>query len=161
MTTGPVTVEFDKRALARFQKRVERYRGQPLANRMAVGTLEAAKLLVSPIKREAPVSQDKDPGGLRNKVRARKDRGRSAVVAGLFNISTLYGASKGDAKVLGANVTSTARHRHLVIRPHRIVTPGGRDTGRRTTGNPFIDRAAEPRADEAMRIVSRAIFGGA
>lgn len=143
MPTGPVTVELDVKALARFRKRVERYQGLPLAQRMQKGTLEAARLLVPPTKAAAPVSHDKDPGGLRQKVKARQSRGANR------------------QKTYGAEVTSTARHHHLVIRGHRIVTPGGRDTGRRSVANPFIDEAAAPRAAEAMRVVSRAIFGEA
>lgn len=148
MPPGPISVEFDTKALARFRKRVERYQGLPLAQRMQKGTLEAARLLVPPTKVAAPVSHDKDPGGLRQKVKARQSRARD-----VFGNLT-------KQKTYGAEVTSTARHHHLVIRGHRIVTPGGRDTGRRSVANPFIDEAAAPRAAEAMRVVSRAIFGG-
>jgi hypothetical protein len=149
MPAPAISVELDVKAIRRMQKRAERFRGLPLGQRMQKGTLEAMRLLVAPVKRETPVSNDKDPGGLRNKVKARQSRARD-----VFGNMT-------KQKTYGAELTSTARHRHLVIRGHRIVTPGGRDTGRRSTANPFIDRAAEPRKEEAMRIVSRAIFGGA
>ena len=148
---GPISIQLDTRALKAFRKRVERYQGMPLTQRMQKGTLEAARLLVPSVRAAAP----KGPtGNLKRRVSARqmRARGGSGTDYGIF----LFG-QKG--KTLSAVVGSTAPHRHLVIRPHRIVTPGGRDTGRRTTGNPFVDRAVEPRAAEAMRVVSRAIFG--
>ena len=139
---GPISIELDVKALARFRKRVERYQGMPLTQRMQKGTLEAARLLVPSVRSAAP----KGPtGNLKRRVSARQSRAQT------------FGG--GQTRTLSAVVGSTAPHRHLVIRPHRIVTPGGRDTGRRTTGNPFVDSAAQPRAAEAMRVVSRAIFG--
>lgn len=144
MPPGPISVEFDTKALARFRKRVERYQGLPLAQRMQKGTLEAARLLVPPVRSAAP----KGPtGNLRRRVTAKQRAFR--------------GTFTGRTKTMDAVVTSTAPHRHLVIRGHRIVTPGGRDTGRRTTGNPFVDEAVKPRQAEALRVVSRAIFGEA
>ena len=140
---GAITVELDVKALARFRKRVERYQGMPLAQRMQKGTLEAARLLVSPVRTAAP----KGPtGNLKRKVSARQSRVKQG--------------GGGTVRTFDAVVGSTAPHRHLVIRGHRIVTPGGRDTGRMSTANPFVDSAVQPRAAEAMRVVSRAIFGG-
>jgi hypothetical protein len=142
--TGPITVEMDTAALKRFRKRVERYQGLPLSQRMQKGTLEAARMLVPYVRSAAPVGPT---GTLRRKVTAKQHAFR--------------GTFTGRTKTMDAVVTSTARHRHLVIRGHRIVTPGGRDTGQRSVANPFIDEAAKPRAAEAMRVVSRAIFGEA
>lgn len=140
---APITLELDTAALKRFRKRVERYQGLPLAQRMQKGTLEAARMLVPPVRAAAP----KGPtGNLKRKVTAKQHAFR--------------GTFTGRTKTMDAVVTSTAPHRHLVIRGHRIVTPGGRDTGRRSVANPFVDEATQPRAAEAMRIVSRAIFGG-
>ena len=142
MPTPPITVELDVRAIRRFQKRVERYQGLPLAQRMQKGTLEAARLLVPAVRSAAP----KGPtGNLKRRVTAKQHAFR--------------GTFTGRTKTMDAVVTSTAPHRHLVIQGHRVVTPGGRDTGKRSIPNPFIDRAATPRAAEAMRVVSRAIFG--
>lgn len=142
MPTGPISIELDIKSLARFRKRVERYQGMPLAKRMQKGTLEAARLLVPAVKAAAPVGPT---GNLRKRVTAKQHAFRGFI--------------GGRQQTLDAVVTSTAPHRHLVIRGHRVVTPGGRDTGRHSIPNPFIDNAAKPRAAEAMRVVSRAIFG--
>ena len=161
MPTEPITVELDVKALARFQKRVARYQGMPLAKRMQKGALEAARLLVAPVRTAAP----KGPtGNLRRSIRAGSYRDmksglKTSLLSGSGVKTVLFGS---DAFIASAYVGPSSRvapHRHLVIRGHRIVTPGGRDTGRRTTGNPFVDSAAAPRAAEAMRVVSRAIFG--
>jgi len=147
----PISIQLDTRALNAFRKRVERYQGIPLTQRMQKGTLEAARLLVPSVRAAAP----KGPtGNLKRRVSARQMRSLGAKVSG-FDVFAF--GQKG--KTLSAVVGSTAPHRHLVIRGHRIVTPGKRDTGRRTTGNPFVDSAAQPRAAEAIRVVSRAIFG--
>ena len=58
-----------------------------------------------------------------------------------------------------ALVGPTAPHRSLVIAGHRIVTPGGRDTGRRTRPNPFVEAAASQHMEEAIRLVSDELFG--
>lgn len=52
----------------------------------------------------------------------------------------------------------TAPHRHLLIRGHRIVTPGGRYTGRMTKANPYVDRAASGHERKAADIVRRIWF---
>jgi len=160
-SSGLVSVQLDTRALKAFQKRVGRYEGKPLRYRMDRGLYEAGKQLVPSIRKEAP----KGPtGNLKRSIGVFRGKGGPSVKrlsAGRAS-GALFAASQGGLSEMyvgpGARV---APHRHLVIRGHRIVTPGGRDTGRRSTANPFIDRAAEPRKDEAMRIVSRAIFGGA
>lgn len=136
MATGPVSVELDTRALRAFQKRLERYQGLPLQQRMERGALDAARLLVPHVRRATP----KGPtGNLRKSIRAGASRGGMA--------SAYVGPS-----------SRVAPHRHLVIRGHRIVTPGGRDTGRVTTANPFVDNAVQPRQAEALRVVRAAIF---
>jgi hypothetical protein len=140
---SPITVELDTAALARFRKRVERYQGLPLAKRMAKGAEEAARLLVPSVRREAPQGPT---GNLKRRVRARTLRARNGGFSGVRE----YGASVG----------STAPHRHLVIRGHEIVghRPNRVRTGKRTTANPFVDEAAQPRADDALRVIRDAIF---
>lgn len=140
MTAPRVEWELDEKALARFTKRVERFRGLPLRARLAKATLKAADYMVPPIRAGSP----KGPtGNLRKSVRARPAKKRI-----------------GNAlqPTLGALAGPVAPHRHLVIRGHRIVTRGGRDTGRRTSGNPYVDEAMERHGSAAMRIVSRILF---
>ena len=155
---GPIVIKLDTRALNAFRKRVERYQGKPLRYRMDRGVLEAAKLLAPSVRAAAP----KGPtGNLKRRVRAaRISNGGPSLkkLAAGRGGGAFFGATEGGLS--GAVVGSTAPHRHLVIRGHRIVTPGGRDTGRMSTANPFVDSAVKPRAAEAMRVVSRAIFGG-
>lgn len=140
MTAPRVEWELDEKALAAFTKKVERYRGLPLRARMAKATLKAADYMVPPIKAATP----KGPtGNLRKRVRARPAKKR---------------IGNSLQPTLGALVGPTSPHRHLVIRGHRIVTPGGRDTGMRTSGNPYVDEAMERHASAAMRIVSRILF---
>lgn len=126
-----VAVELDQKALARVQKQLKGLDGKGIAEKLNKGTLATMRVLVPSVRGEAPVRT----GLLRSKVRAAKAR-------------------SGVGAILG----STDKKAHLVIRPHRIVTPGGRDTGRRTTGNPFVDRAVEPRLDKAMNEIQKALF---
>ncbi len=126
-------VEVTFRNTARVIARLEKYRGKPLADRLNRGALEAARLVGEHIKAEAPVGKT---GKLKGSVRASK-RSRGGAYAG-----------------------PRAPHRHLVIRGHRIVTPGGRDTGRRSKANPFPGRAANAARPAAIAIVRRAIASG-
>lgn len=132
MSDPLVSAELDVKAVEREQRRLAKLTGAPLTDKLNKGTLAALRLLVPNVRTEAPRGPT---GNLARKVSARK--ARSGV---------------------GALLGSTAPHRHLVTRPHRIVTPGGHDTGRRTTGNDFVDRAAAPRLDKALEEVQRELF---
>lgn len=133
---GAVSFDLDEAALARITAKVERYRGLPLRQRMAKATLKGADLMVPYIKAEGPRNVT---GHLRRKTRARPAKKRIG--------STLQ-------PTLGALAGPTSPHRHLVIRGHRIVTRGGRDTGRRTQPNDYVDRAVRRNKVRIMRIVS-------
>ena len=176
MPTGPISVELDVQALARFRKRVERYRGQPLQVRLEKGALEAARMLVPSIRAAAPVSPPRSPntrggkpkpppGNLRRSIRARSVRATGGLRTSLptgSGVSTIFAASQGRiASGFVGPMSRIAPHRHLVIRGHRMVghKPGKADTGYRSVANPFVDEAVRPRAAESMRVVSRAIFG--
>lgn len=130
-------LEFDPKSVERARKTLDKYRDRALTEKMRRATLQVARMLVGPIKAASP----RRTGVLSNSVKASASRSSGAF-----------------GKAIGAQVGPTAPHRHLVIQPHRIVTPGGRDTGKRTTGNPFVDAATEPRIDEATRIVSQIVF---
>lgn len=130
-------VQVDQKSLARAKKTLEKYQGKPLEERLRRATLQAGKLLVPAIKSAAPVRT----GNLKNSVSALNPRGING---------KLMSASVGPRGRLGA-------HRHLVIRPHRIVTPGGRDTGRRTAGNPFVDEATRPRIESVKREIYKVV----
>lgn len=141
----PKSVEWEMspKQLAAFTKRVERYQGKPLVTRYQKGSLAAAQYLARPIRAGAP----RRSGRLQKSVKARQLRIRTGW-------NTRYGA-------ITALAGPTAPHRHLVIRGHRIVGPKPNkvDTGRRSHPNPFVDEAVKAHTAEAMRIVSRALFG--
>lgn len=136
---GMVEWSMSERQLAAFERRLARWQGRPLEDRARRGALAAAQYLARPIRATAPVGRT---GNLRRSVRARTLRTR----AGYRSLAALVGP--------------VSPHRHLVIRGHRIVTRGGRDTGRRSRANPFVDRAVAAHRDDALRIVGRALFGG-
>lgn len=127
---GPISVTVDQRALDRADKRLERYQGRYLHERARRVYLEAARLGVRPIQAWAPVKS----GALRRSVRARNVRTRAGEMA-------------------AATVGPRAPHRHLVIQGHRIVTRGGRDTGKRSRANPFVDAAFEAYGEQAQRFI--------
>lgn len=132
MADAQITVDVSIAKIMLAKHTSERLRG-----RLQYAALQGARVLVPPIRAAAPVGPT---GNLQRSVTAWVGRERVGAAAD------------------GAGVGPLAPHRHLVIRPHRIVTPGKRDTGRRTTGNPFVDAAVESNKDEAMRVVIETIL---
>lgn len=107
---------------------------------MRRANMVAARIAARAIKATAPVGKT---GNLKKSVRARRARpGFGAVVAGPLG-----------GRGLGA-------HRHLVIRGHRIVTVSGRDTGRRSRPNPFVDRAVSGIEGQLEEVVRRELAKG-
>ncbi len=147
MSEAAVSFEIDQRSLNRAIKTLDKYRGRPLEERLRRATLQAARMLVPPIRDASPVGPT---GNLKRSVKAWTRRTRLGGGWGAHGLIA--------GRTLAAGVGPTAPHRHLVIRPHRIVTPGGRDTGRKTTGNPYVDAAIAPRKDAAIAAVSKILF---
>lgn len=143
---GAVSIGFKPGEIARVKKSYERFRGLPLRARMAKATLKAGDMLVPYIRASSPVGPSTDPnhGYLKRSAKSRPARQRFG--------STLQAT-------LGVLVGPTSPVRHLIIRGHRIVTPGGRDTGARTRPNPYVWHAVSGRIDDAKRIVSQIFFG--
>jgi hypothetical protein len=146
---GFMRLELDQRSLQRGHALLDRYRDAPLQKRMSKAVLAAATVLEGPVRDASPVSRDKDPGGLKRSVRARPWRSRKTFVEG-----------KGwrTQSSTEANVGPLAPHRRLVIRGHRIVTSTGRDTGRRTRANPYVDAVAARHYRRAIAEMRAAIF---
>mgnify|MGYP001567832822 CR=1 FL=1 len=138
--SGSFRLELSAKDIARGKALLDRYRGAPLMTRMQKATLAAAKTMEAPMKAAAP----KVTGHLRAKTRAQQIRQRTGW--------RTYAATSS------ADVGPRSPHRHLVIRGHRIVTPGGRDTGRRTSPNPYVDLVARRHYANAVRIMRQAIF---
>lgn len=143
---GRVEWSMSDRQLAAFKKRVERYRGRPLRERTGRGAMAAGQYLARPIRAASPVRT----GKLKRSVKVKAVRAKAG-----FG-QTAFGANATTVILVGP----TAPHRHLVIRGHRIVTRGGRDLGRRTRPNPYVDRAIAAHKAQALRIVSRILFSG-
>jgi hypothetical protein len=104
---------------------------------MQRANLAAGDLVAKRVQQAAP----RRTGRLRRAVKARPERRR--------------GAFHGSSTSVLVGPTMKAPHRHLVIRGHRIVTPGGRYLGRRTTANPFVDRAARGIGRQAAELVRK------
>lgn len=115
-------VTIDQRALERALKRLDKYQGRLLHQRAQKAYLEGARLMVRPIQAHITSAGLVRSGNFRRKVRAQKVRLRGNEMA-------------------AATVGPRSPHRHLLIRGHRIVTRGGRDTGNRTQPYPVVDDA--------------------
>jgi hypothetical protein len=129
-----VTFEVSAKDIARVRKRLERYKDKPLQEKLKSSTKLAADLVVPRIRAEGPPNKT---GLLRRSVRSKTYKGGLGI---------------------GAKAGPYAPHRHLIIRGHRIVTPGGRFTGRSTTPNPYVDRAASGFSKKAAELVKREWF---
>lgn len=138
--SGSFRLELDEKSLARGRALLDRYRDQPLNVRMEKATLAAAKVLEAPMRQAAP----RRTGRLSKSTRAQQ-------------VSQRIGWRQ-YAKSVNAQVGPTASHRHLVIRGHRIVTPGGRDTGRRSRANPYVDQVAARHYSRAIAEMRKHIF---
>jgi hypothetical protein len=129
---GRVSFEVSAKDVARVKAKLQKASGKPLYVRMQRATLTAGDLIKSRIQADTP----RRTGHLRRYTKSRLGR-RAIGGAGLMVL-----------------VGPTSPHRHLVIRGHRIVTPGGRYLGRSTRANPYVDRASrgfEHKAAELIR----------
>lgn len=144
-TGGAVQIELNPRDIERVRKRFEQYRGAPLQKRMQMATLAAANLLRGPISAAAPVgpATDVKQGYLKRSTKARQSSRR-------YGTDIAFGVA--------AFVGPTAPEAHLVIRGHRIVTPGGRYLGRSTRANDYVDRAVSPLRPKAVETARKIIF---
>ena len=141
-TSGSFRLDIDERSLARGRRLIEHYQGAPLRKRLGKAPLAAARVMEAPMRQAAPVgpASTGHRGLLRRTVRAREFR-----------------AGRGP-EPYGAAVGPTAGHRHLPIRGHRIVTRSGRDTGKRSRANPFVDVIAQRHYARAVAEMRKAIF---
>jgi hypothetical protein len=138
--TSGLDIIIDEKAIIAIKRKLERASGKSLYEKMGRATLAAADLLVPIIKAETP----RVTGHLYRYTKARPAKKRFGNYL---------------APTLGVLVGPTSPHRHLVIRGHRIVTPGGIYTGRRTAPNPYVDRAAKGFEKKAAEIIRREWFG--
>ena len=115
--------------VARVTKKLERASGKSLWVQMQAATVATADLVEKKAKQASP----RKTGNLRGSIKSRPEgRGRSK----FFGVG-----GRASSMLVGPMHGRGGPHRHLVIYGHNIVTPGGRSLGRRTRGNPFMDRA--------------------
>ena len=133
-------VDWDAAGLRRVDRFLGTYEGVQLARKIdkAIGT--HLRPLVGKLKAAERSS------GIRNRtkahyrgIRLRKPRRRAGEVAA-------YTAGPSDPK------------RHLLIRGHRIVTPGGRDTGQRSRAFPYVEPVIEREAPEIIGRIGRDVW---
>lgn len=129
--TAPMDARWDQRQLAATKKKLDRWRGKPLLKRLGNGTMAGAQLMAKVIQAEAPIRT----GITRKSVRARKSR-------------------KSGGTIAAAVVGPTVKHGPPLIRGHRQVI-WGHPTDGFVEGNPFVDHAAQPRVQDAIREVLR------
>lgn len=130
-----ISVKTDIKAIERADKRLAKYAGRDLWKRAERVYVEAAKLGIPHVRRETPVGRT---GNLRRSVAASKVRLRPGEMA---------------AASVGPRPGRKGGHRHLITDGHRIVTRSGRDTGERTTPNPFVDRALTQYEERALSFI--------
>src|SRR3990167_2702261 len=116
---GPfaLQVTVNPRDIARITKRLDKWQGKPLADRMDRAIRAGLSLMVSPIRAAAPQpGRERAPrdatGKLAAAVQVWKLKKRAGEVA-----AYAVGPRGGRSKTL-----RVAPHRHLVIRGHRMVT---------------------------------------
>lgn len=145
-TSGAFRLELNEKDYLRGRNLLDRYQGANLTVRMQKATLAAAKSLEPAMRLATPVAPEgtKDRGNLRKKTRAQQLGQRVGF--------------RRYAKSVNADVGPRSPHRHLVIRGHRIVTRGGRDTGRRSRANPYVDVVAQRHMARAIAEMRRYIF---
>ena len=125
--------KLDERSYQRAMQRLEKYEGRKFTKRMEAAYRTGTQLTVSPMRRRAP----KRTGLLARKVSVRKRRPPS-----------------GYFIQIGAK--SRAPHAGLVAKGHRIVTPGGRDTGTRSRGNPFVEETISSYEGRVIDFITKA-----
>lgn len=128
--------EVSQTDVARIKRKFQRASGKGLYASMQRANLAAGDLIAGRVKQAAP----RRTGLLRAAVKSRLEPRKGI-------------GGKSTAVLVGP--TAKAHHRHLIISGHRIVTPGGRFTGRRTAPNPFVDRAARGFGPKAAALVMR------
>jgi hypothetical protein len=135
MAAPAISVTLDQKAMARADKRLAGYMGKPLQRRAQQAYIEGARLMVRPTRQQIRAAGLRKTGRFEKSVKARKPRLRSGEMA-------VASVGPVDAK------------RHLLVRGHRIVTPGGRDTGRRTVAHPVVDRAFAQVGQQALDFIA-------
>jgi hypothetical protein len=127
-----VTVRWDQAGLSRVDRFLGTYEGKQLTKRIDKAFAKELRPLTGKLKSAEKASGIHNRTGEHyRKIRMRKPRLRAG-------------------EVFARTVGPSDRKRHLLLRGHRIVTPGGRDTGRRSQAFPYVDAVIDRDAPEIM-----------
>ena len=135
MPAPVISATLDMKAMARADKRLAGYMGRPLQRRAQQAYIEGARLMRTPVRQQIRAAGLRKTGRFERSVKARGSRLRAGEMA-------------------AASIGPTDAKRHLLIRGHRIVTRGGRDTGRRTVPQPVVDRAFAQVGQQALDFIA-------
>ena len=135
MAAPVISATLDMKAMARADKRLAGYMGRPLQRRAQQAYIEGARLMRTPVRQQIRAAGLRKTGRFERSVKARGSRLRAGEMA-------------------AASIGPTDAKRHLLIRGHRIVTRGGRDTGRRTAPHPVVDRAFAQVGQQALDYIA-------
>lgn len=135
-----IRVQWDKAGLSKYDRYLETHEGKALERRIDNAVGKAVRPLAGKIKASELAS------GVHNRskrlyrsIKARKSR-------------------KRPGEVSAWTVGPTDPVAHLIVQGHEIVTPGGRDTGRRARAFPFVDPVIEAEAEQLQRQLSSDVW---
>ena len=159
LPAGAVQLTVNQADIDRIVRKLDGMQGAALQKKEAAAIQGAVKLLVNPIRSQTPERTRRLWWSVKvRKLRPRRTNlGSVGIGSGTLKVSALSGLSAGE--VAAYAVGPTAPYRHLVIRGHRIVTPGGHDTGRRTRPNAFVDRAVDPLEGQVRSFIDSQVKG--
>lgn len=146
-----LNITVNPRDIARIEKRLAKWQGKPLAERVDKAMRAGLSLMVGPIRTKAP-----QPGHERG---AKDATGRLAAATQVWKLKKrpgeiaayAVGPRGGRSKSL-----RVAPHRALVIAGHRMVTHDGRQVGY-VTGQPYVDQAVSEMEPSVMRFINEQI----
>lgn len=126
-----VNVQWDKAGLSKYDRLLETHEGKALERQIDNAIGKALRPLGGLLRASEMAS------GIVNRTRR------------LYRGIKVRKLRKRPGEVSAWAAGATGPTAHLVIPGHRLVTPGGRDTGRRSRAFPFVDPVIEA---EAARI---------
>lgn len=134
-----ISVTVDQKAIDRQLKMLAKYEKRTLQVRAQKAYLAGARLMVAPVRGQIQSYGLIQTRRFQRSVKARNARLRRDEMA-------------------AASAGPTDNKRHLLIRGHRIVTRGGRDTFRRTRPAPVVDAAYKAVGNEARRFINEQVL---
>jgi hypothetical protein len=129
----------DQASLDRVAKRLDKWKGAPLAIRTQKAEQAALKLLVNPLRSASPhpgheIPPEDSIGTLMASITVWKLRQKNFTELGAYAVGPRGGRS---------TKLKVAPHRNVVIRGHKMKTHSGRTVGF-VQGNPFVGRVGDP-----------------